>query len=188
MFPAPEGNRMSEETIPLFDGEPTGASIIQTGHGSIRGATAVRCRRGSPRRACEHVHVCFTPHYSSGRIQHVECPAINISIRGFAIEFDEQVQKGTAGYLDYRTVSGRPVHVRCVVRRCAPLENGHYLLGLELDRKLQFDECKPARRGLGREIAPGMRPRKLREPSQVATEPSPVPRADSESPGNNHTV
>jgi hypothetical protein len=157
-----------EDSIPLVDGAPSGAAII---HEKVSSAAATpRGKRHVPRTACQNTHICFTHEDSAGRIDNVECPVINISLRGFAIEIDTLLRAGTRGSVTYRAATGRPVHVGCCVLRCQPLAPGRFHLSLKLDRKLQFEETKPARLGIGREVAPGIRPRKLREP---AAEPSP---------------
>jgi hypothetical protein len=56
------------------------------------------------------------------------------------------------------------VHVGCVVRHCVEQVDGLFQIGLKLDRKLQLAEMRPMHSGPGREVAPGIRPRKLKRP------------------------
>jgi hypothetical protein len=157
-----KGLAMADETIPLWDGEPSDAEIIHP-HGSNGAATkAVRTRRRSPRRCYEGVHVCFSPDLPSGLLEHIECPVIDLSARGLAIEFDRRLEIGVTGYISYQTVSHQPVRVSCRVRRCSPLEDGHYRLGIRFDRNLRPEERMPAKVRPGREVSPGIRARKLR--------------------------
>jgi hypothetical protein len=156
---------MPDDAIPLYDGEPTGAKIIHQEQPSEGANTqsAVRSKRSSPRKACDRVHVCFSLQRQLGRVEHIECPVVNMSAGGFAIEFDEALAVGVTGHIAYWTISHRPVRVSCSVRRCQPLDHGRYLLGIRLDRKLDFEERRPARIRAGRDVAMGLRPRKLRE-------------------------
>jgi hypothetical protein len=149
---------MPDDTIPLCDGDLPPMPIIH----AREAATAVRCRRGGTRRPCDGVHICFSPEFASGRVEHVDCPVRNVSAGGFAIEFDGPLEMGLAGHVTYRTLSGLPVHIGCTVRHCKPLGAGRFLVGLKLDRRLQPDELRPARARQGRELAPGLRPRRLR--------------------------
>jgi hypothetical protein len=155
---------MADEPIPLYDGELSGSVIIPDGPSGALGTPTVRSRRVHKRRPGDGVCVCFSPTLFSGRVEHVECPVFNISAKGFAIEYDRKLEVGVTGYITYRTVSHQPVHVSCRVQRCSPLENGHFLVGLKLNRKLEIEETKPAKPRPGRDLAPGLRARKLHDP------------------------
>ncbi|HVP12580.1 MAG TPA: PilZ domain-containing protein [Phycisphaerae bacterium] len=164
---------MSDEPIPLWDGELSGAKIIFQER-QLQGPSSsqtVRGKRSSPRRAGEGIHVCYSPQVQLGRVEHVECPVIDMSVGGLAIEFDQRLSVGVMGYVAYWTMSRQPVRVSCTVTRCEALGNGRFRLGLKLDRKLNFEERRPARMRPGRDLMPGVHPRKLREPSPG--EPSP---------------
>jgi hypothetical protein len=163
---------MSDEPIPLWDGEPSTAKIIHEHRGLADGAATVRCKRGSPRSPCDGVHVCFSVERRLGEVEYVECPLIDISATGLAVEYDQKLEFGTTGYIAYWTVGHQPVRVSCTIRQCRMLDEGRYLLGIKLDRKLNFEERRPARLRLGREVVPGVRPRKLRVP-QVAVSKRP---------------
>lgn len=152
---------LDNDPIPLEDGPASGLPIIPDSGTSGGESSKVRQRRASLRKHCDRVHVCFSPEYPSGVIDNVECRVINISRGGFAIEFDRHLAKGTRGTISYRAISGRPVSVGCRVLDCVALSAGRYRLNLGLDRKLQVEEAKPASLAIGREIAPGVRPRKL---------------------------
>ncbi len=166
---------MDADTIPLYDGEPSGAKIIHEthrsesldGHASTESAEAagpLRHKRRTPRSECEHILVCFSPCDPSGRVEHVACPVFNISRGGFALEFDRALDVGVMGHISYLTVGHRPVRVSCSVRHCLAIGGGRYRLGIALDRYLDREERKPAKAIPGREVAPGIRTRVLRAP------------------------
>ena len=131
----------------------------------------MRCKRSSPRHSADGIRVCFSPQVQLGRVEHVECPLINMSATGLAIEFDQRLGLGVMGYVAYWTMSRQPVRVSCTVRQCQPLENRRFLLGLKLDRKLTFDERRLAKMRPGRDLMPGVHPRKLREPARPVPAP-----------------
>lgn len=161
-----------DEPIPLDDSDDPNAPIPLEDapeHSAIivpesKAATSVRCRRRDVRRAQGSAVICFTLESASGRVENAECPVLNISRTGVAIVFDQDVSLGASASIAYRSISGRPVHRGVTVRQCRPREDGHYDLGLQFDRPLQFDEARPARHGPGREVAPGIRARKLKPP------------------------
>ncbi len=154
---------MADEPIPLYDGEPSGARIIhedeQRGGGNVQ---TVHSKRQGARRECDRIHVCFSPDDPTAPAEHVECPVLNISANGIAIDFDRALNVGAAGTVCYMTVSHRPVHVTCSVRYCGSLGGGRYRLGLKLDRHLDVEERRPAKCVPGRDVFPKLRPRKLR--------------------------
>ncbi len=154
---------MSDEPIPLYDGEPSGAKIRHETVGSSPSSPPLRCRRSNVRKECDQVSVCFSVQLALGRVDHVECPVFDVSVKGVAIEFDKKVEPGIRGYISFWTLGHRSVRVGGCVRRCKALQDGRFLLGIELDRKLAREERSPAKKRPGREIAMGMRPRKLRE-------------------------
>ncbi len=158
---------MPDETIPLYDGELSGATIIQESGANAaqaRGSTAQRGprrkRRGA-RTACERIHVCFSATDATGRTDHAECPVIDVSKGGFCIEFDRPLPAGVRVNIAYHTISHRPVNVYGQVRHCAALRNGRYRLGIELCRHLDTEEMKLSKSMPARDIAPGVHPRKL---------------------------
>jgi hypothetical protein len=104
-------------------------------------------------------------------VEYVECPLIDMSASGAAIEFDERLGVGVVGYITYSTMSRQSVRVSCIVCGCQPLEGGRFRLGLKLDRKLNFEERRPAKTRPGRDLMPGVHPRKLREPQTEAPLP-----------------
>lgn len=160
---------MSDEPIPLWEGELSGSIPIPERRPDTATQT-VRSARKAPRSQCDGAHVCFSPDLPSGVQEHVECPVIDKSAQGFAIEYDRRLEPGVRGYVTFVTVGHQPVRVSCSVRRCVPLDNGHYLLGLMLDRPLNFEEKRLAKSTAGKLIALGIRPRKLREPKSAVTE------------------
>ncbi len=158
---------MANESIPLWDGESSGAEIIYEDPARIGGTSTLRSRRKSPRKDCERIHVCFSPDLPSGLVEHAECPVVNMSATGFAIEYDREIKPGIAAYISYQTVGHLPVRISCTVRRCKPLEGGLYVIGIQLDRKLEHVERRPVKVGPGREVFPGIRARKLRTPAET---------------------
>lgn len=163
---------MFDEPIPLEDSDDPNAPIPleeTAGQSAIivpesKADTSVRCRRRDVRRTQGSAALCLTLERASGRVDNAECPVLNISRTGVAIVFDQEVGVGASASVAYRSISGRPVHRGVTVRQCRPREDGHYDLGLQFDRPLQFDEARPARHGPGREVAPGIRARKLKPP------------------------
>ncbi|MBN2562164.1 MAG: PilZ domain-containing protein, partial [Phycisphaerae bacterium] len=157
------GDTMADESIPLWDGEPLGAKIIPQETSSGGDTQTLRSRRRSPRKSCDRVHVCFSPNLASGLVEYVECPVLDMSVSGFALEYDEKLDVGMRGYVSYMTIGRRPVRVSCCVRRCKSLGRGRYLLGIQLDRKLNAEERTPSKANQGRQVALGARPRRLRD-------------------------
>jgi len=165
---------MSDDPIPLYDGEPSGATIIPEG-GDVSAGTndpkpgpdaqgqscRVRGKRRNSRKTCQGVMVCFSPHTPAGRIEHVECPLRNISKGGVEVEFDREVAAGTTACVSYRTISRRCVRACGTVRHCAPIGNGRYKIGMELSRYLDAEELRPAKARPGRDVSPDVRTRKL---------------------------
>jgi hypothetical protein len=151
------------ETIPLVDGDSSGWSITPDSVVAPGPHAGVRCRRRNLRKQCGRSLLCFSRELTGGRVDQVACPIINISTTGVAFEFDEPLNPGTGGAVAYRAVNGRAVHVNCVVRQCRPNDNGRYMIGARFDRKLHELEDKPTHSSVGKEIAPGVRPRKLRD-------------------------
>ena len=152
---------MADEPIPLWEGELSGATIRPETTGDSSQAQTIHGRRANPRRQLHGACVCFSPDLASGKTEHAECPVIDISAAGLAIEYDAEIDTGMAGIISYLTLSHRPMQLSCTVQNCVPLGNGHYLLGLKLDRRLTLEERQLTRSGPGRQVAPGVRTRKL---------------------------
>lgn len=148
-----------DDPIPLDDSEPSASIIHQPSRDSV---TSVRSQRKSARREFKNARICFIPEYASGKTDPAECPVINISATGLSIEFDRRVPIALRGTITYRSECGLPVHVGCVVRHCVEQMDGFFRLGIQLDRKLRPEESRPLRIAIGREIAPGIRARKLK--------------------------
>lgn len=157
---------MSDAPIPLYDGEPSGAKIIHvdTGEQGRVDTETMRGKRGFARHTPKGINICLTVEHKSGKVEHVECPVVNMSATGIAVEFDQRLETGVTGCVAYRTISHQPVRVSCRVQRCQGLDSGRFLLALTLYRALSVEERRPAKPRPGRELAPGLRPRKLREP------------------------
>ncbi|MCZ6683617.1 MAG: PilZ domain-containing protein [Planctomycetota bacterium] len=154
------------ESIPLCD-QPSSSRVILPETPRLGG---VRGHRFARRSECVNVSVCFAPRFLSGRADLAECPASNISESGMAIEYDAALNKGLEGTVTYRTLDHSVVRIRCRVRICKSVGDGRFLVGLEFARRLRRNELSPARRRPGRDIAPGLRPRKLRPSPQVSAE------------------
>jgi hypothetical protein len=152
---------MSEESIPLYDGELSGSAIIPDEEFVGDEANVAHSRRAVARRDCERVHVCFSAELDDDRVDHVECPVLNISKGGMAIEFDKPMRHGAKGSVSFRNVGNQPVRVNARVMRCAAQGKGRFILGLRFDRTLLVEECKPAYVRPGRDVSPGLRARKL---------------------------
>ncbi len=144
--------------IPLCDGDITGEVLVP----GSPGLKTLKGRRRSLRRACENVCVCFSPEHKSGRIDHVECPVLDISANGISILFDGPLEPGLSGRISYRAYGGRAVRIACSVRTCTEVEPGVFALGLNFVRGLSCQELRLAKRRSGREVAPGVRLRKLK--------------------------
>lgn len=125
---------------------------------------SVRCRRKLPRRTHQNMRICFSPQFDSGKVDPTECPVVDISAGGFSIEYDRRIPLGLRGAITYRAESGLPVHIGCTVRHCVEQMDGLFRIGIKLDRRLQAAEMRPIRTTVGRELAPGIRARKLKQP------------------------
>lgn len=152
------------DTIPLSEGELSGQVLTP----ERPGLKAIRGRRSSSRHNCDNVHVCYSPTYKSGRVEHVECRVIDVSAAGISIEFDGPLEAGLLGRVSFRTEACRSVRVACKVCTCSELEDGLFAVGLQFSRRLQRPELRLAKRRAGREVAPGLRPRRLRVPVDSA--------------------
>ena len=93
----------------------------------------------------------------------------------FAIEYDRKLNVGLRGQVAYLTVGHQPVRVSCSVRRCAPMDNGRFLVGLKLDRLLNFEEKRIAKASSCKLAALGLRSRKLRPAASSMSTPEPQP-------------
>ncbi len=155
---------MDSDTIPIEDG-PASSRVLVPEPGPDR---CVRGRRSAARQCCEHVVVCFSPVYQSGRVDHAECAVSEIAATGMAVVFDRPLERGLPGSVAYRILGGRHVRVQCRVRTCTKIGESRYLLGLQFTRRLRSADLKPLKHRGGRDIAPGARPRKLCEPEAVS--------------------
>jgi hypothetical protein len=104
----------------------------------------------------------------TGLPDNAECPLINISANGMAIEYDRPLKRGVSAYVSYYSISRIPINVGCVVQHCELHGSGRYIIGLRTNRPLKFEERKPMRIGVGRVVSPHIRARKL--------QPAPAPR------------
>lgn len=150
---------MSDDPIPLFDGELSGAAIVP--ERSRHDATTLRGHRSATRRSHSGIRVCFSPELRPGRPDHVECNLIDISATGAALEYDQPLAIGVAAHVAYRTACDRPIRVQCTVRGCLPLGDGRFRIGVEFAAKLRYEDCRPRRFGGGGAAIWGLRARKL---------------------------
>ena len=171
----------NDEPIPLYDGEPSGASIIPDGGApsDASGSPAdggraqlLRRKRRNPRRPSCGVLVCFSPRLAFGHVEHVLCPLHNISKGGVEIEYDREIETGSSASVSYLTISRRSVRITGTVRHCGAMDNGRFLVGVELSRFLDYEELKPAKALPGRDVAPDVRARKL--------QPLPTPTSEAD--------
>ncbi len=164
---------MEDEPIPLYDGPPIARRTpLDAGIGQNAATppanAAVRSRRRTARRECERTFVCFTNTDAGGRVDHAECPVLNISGRGMALFYDRHVARGARVLVQYRTVSLSPVRLTATVKGCVLSTDGRYQVGLQFDRPLAAEEMRPARCLPGRDVAPGIRARRWSEPREAA--------------------
>jgi hypothetical protein len=153
---------MDLDSIPLYDGEITAEIVVPQNH-SISSEQHVRSRRRSPRKTHDRVLVCFSAETEFGRSEHVECPLLDMSPLGMAVEFDHAIKACTTAHISYSTISHQPVRVSGTVRRCTQRDDGRYIVGIQLDRRLSTEECRPAVNRRASQAAPGVRIRKLPE-------------------------
>ncbi|MCA9256449.1 MAG: PilZ domain-containing protein, partial [Phycisphaerales bacterium] len=170
MSDAPEFNH--EDSIPLCEESDTSVPIIHYSQTvSTSSGEGLRGKRHDTRRHMDNVLVCLSTHDASGRLDHVDCPLIDISNEGLAVYYDRRVTIGSRCFVSYRTISHQPVHVGGVVKNCARIDASKYRIGLLLDRRLQQDELKPSRARPGKSVSPVHHSRKMRS-SDGAADPA----------------
>lgn len=152
------GARPMEETIPLEEGSLSAPAIIPDRSGI---GVQLRGRRTSSRKSFEGVWVVFSPETRPGHVDHVECPLLDLSGVGIAVQYDRPLKAGVHARIAYRSVCDVPINVPCTVRRCVPLEGGGYRIGAQFDVKLRVENRRPARARPGRELVPGIRARRI---------------------------
>lgn len=154
-----------DESIPLCEPSSAATPIVHESSdmSSADRNRAIRGKRHNPRRPMENVHICFSLHDASGRLDHIECPLVDVSREGVAVICDRRTPVGMRCYVSYRTVSQQPVHVGGVVKNCAKFGVSRYRIGVLLDRHLQQEEQRPAKRRIGRSVSPTHQCRRLRD-------------------------
>lgn len=169
----PEAGDDHDAPIPLCEEAPSG-SIIFPSPRAEPSASTVRGRRVSPRKSFERVWVLFSPEVRPGEIDHTECPIIDISAGGAAVQYDQLLKNDIKGYICYRSVCDMPIRIGFSVRRCVERDGG-YLIGVQFDRKLRYEDRRPARIPPGREIVPGIRARRLAASTATIGHPAQCP-------------
>lgn len=157
-------NPPDDDPIPLWDGPVSATPIIHESRNASNGEArnGVRAKRQHTRHSMENVLVCFSMHDASGRLDHVDCPLVDMSCDGVAIVYDRRTAVGVRCFVSYRTVSQQPVHVGGVVKNCAKVTASRFRIGVLLDRQLHKEEQKPAKHLPGRSVSPTHQGRRLR--------------------------
>jgi len=146
------------EPIEMFDGEIVSKVILSE---SGLDAPRTRGRRDSARRIAKDVTVCFTPQDESGRIDHVECPLLDLSASGACLVFDKPIDVDRACQIAYQTASHRLVRLHARVKRCVAVGDNRYELGLRFTHRITAEQQLIVRRRPGRDINIGSRMRQL---------------------------
>lgn len=146
------------DPIALVDGEISGKVLL---HESSLDRSRPRGRRDSARRVSKGVTVCFTPSDESGRVEHVECPLVDLSSSGLGLTFDKPIDLDRACEIAFQTASHRLVRVHARVKRCMQVGENRYEVGLQFTHRLTAEQQKIVRRRPGRDITIGSRMRPL---------------------------
>lgn len=154
----------NDDSIPLCEQSTARIPILHQSRSAAESGSArpIRGKRHDARHHVENVLVCFSSHDASGRLDHADCPLVDVSREGVALVCDRRVTVGSRCFVSYRTISQQPVHIGGVVKNCARIDAARYRIGLLLDRHLQQDELKPAKARAGRSVSPVHHGRKLR--------------------------
>jgi len=163
------------DAIPLYDGPPTGAKIE---HPDLNPTAAtenynglvspIRGSRRNVRHELEGVKACLATHDASGRTEYVDCPVVDLSVSGIGLMFDRRLKPGLRCNISYRTRDHRTVHIGGTVRRCQPIETGHFEIGIQFDRHLHKDEMNAARVLAGAAASPLQRGRQLKQATSTS--------------------
>jgi len=146
------------EPIELFDGEIVSKVILSE---SARESQRTRGRRDSARRAAKGVTVCFTPQDESGRVEHVECPLVDLSASGLGLVFDKAIDVDRACQIAYQTASHRLVRLNARVKRCVQVGDQRFEIGLRFTQRITAEQQLIVKRRPGRDITIGSRMRQL---------------------------
>lgn len=160
----PDGGRADPtacDPIPLVEGEPCAAIILPPDGRTSANEPSVRGARDSVRHSYEGVSVCLSIQDGSGRVDHAECPVVDLSASGVGLLYDRRVEPGVTGHVSFRTIDQKPVRVACIIKRCRPIHDRLYELGIRFKRRLDRVEQRPQKLRPGRELASGIRPRKF---------------------------
>lgn len=146
------------EPIALCEGEITSKVVL---HESSLDRSRPRGRRDSARRVSKDVTVCFTPQDESGRVEHVECPLVDLSSSGVGLVYDKPIDVDRACDLAFQTASHRLVRVHARVKRCISISENRYEVGLRFTQRLTAEQQLIVKRRPGRDITIGSRMRPL---------------------------
>lgn len=175
-FDDAEGSPEGEFVIPLEESDGTASQIVPT-KSSLDGADIVRGRRKDARKAFEGIWVLFEPDARANGTEQVECPLVDISVTGFAVLYDRPLKSGVKGYVSYRSQCDKPVRISFTVKRTIPQSGGRYLIGCQMDKKLNVEDRRPARVRPGRSVVAGIRARRIKLPGLSGSDNS-IPRID----------
>ena len=146
------------DPIELYDGEIVSKVVL---HESAREAAKTRGRRDSARRIAKGVTVCFTPQDESGRVEHAECPLVDLSSSGIGLVYDKEIDVDRACEIAYQTASHRLVRLHARVKRCICIGENRYELGLRFTHRITAEQQLIVKRRPGRDITIGSRMRQL---------------------------
>ena len=172
-----ESPPVGDFVIPLEESDVTASAIVPT-KSSINGTNIVRGHRKDARKAFEGIWVLFEPDARAGGTVQVECPLVDISVSGFAVLYDRPLKSGVKGYVSYRSQCDKPVRISFTVRRCIPQSSAQFLIGCQMDKKLNIEDRRPAKTRPGRSVVAGIRARRIKPPGLAMSENS-VPRVNS---------
>lgn len=146
------------DPIALCEGDITSKVVL---HESNIDRTRLRGRRDSARRVSKGVTVCFTPQDESGRVEHVECPLVDLSSSGLGLVYDKAIDAGRTCLIAFQTASHRLVRVHARVKRCISTGENRYEVGLRFTHRLTAEQQLIVKRRPGRDITVGSRMRPL---------------------------
>lgn len=152
------------EPIALVDGEIVSKVVL---HESSLDRSRPRGRRDSARRVTKGVTVCFTPQDESGRVEHVECPLVDLSSSGIGLVYDKPIDVDRACQVAFQTASHRLVRVHARVKRCICIGESRYEVGLRFTHRITAEQQLIVKRRPGRDITIGSRMRPLASTTPV---------------------
>lgn len=155
------------DSIPLEEGEILSHVILPDQNSAIQRDYHLRGHRDATRRRTEGATVCLTLQDQAGRVEHIECPVMDLSATGVGLVFDQEIEQGRSCQIAYQTASHRLVRLHATVKRCVQTGPGRFEIGLRFTHRLEADQLRIVRRRPGRDITIGARMRKLRLPESA---------------------